>query len=80
MTNTKLKKAIFKTNINCGGCIETVTPFLEKAESISSWSVDTTSKDKKLTVQGETLNKEEVKRLVTEAGFEIREKKGLFGL
>ena len=75
-----MKKTTFKTNINCGGCIETVTPFLDKAESISDWSVDTSSKDKKLTVQGKELDKEEVIRLVSEAGFEIREKKGLFGL
>ena len=74
-----MKKATFKTNINCGGCIETVTPFLEKAESINNWSVDTSSKDKKLTVQGENLNKDEVVRLVSEAGFKIQEKKGLFG-
>lgn len=58
----------------------TVTPFLEKANSIKSWNVDTDSKEKKLTVTGEDLDKNEVINLVKEAGFEIKEKKGLFGL
>lgn len=74
-----MKKAVFKTNINCGGCIATVTPFLEKASTIKSWNVDTASKDKKLTVTGDDLDKSEVISLVEEAGFEIKEKKGLFG-
>ncbi|WP_420386151.1 heavy-metal-associated domain-containing protein [Roseivirga sp.] len=74
-----MKKAVFKTNINCGGCIATVTPFLEKANTISDWEVDTNSKDKKLTVKGDQLDKEEVIKLVKDAGFEIQEKKGLFG-
>ena len=74
-----MKKAVFKTNINCGGCVATVTPFLEKANSIKSWEVDTNSKEKKLTVTGENLDKAEVINLVKEAGFEIHEKKGLFG-
>lgn len=57
----------------------TVTPFLEKANSIKSWNVDTDSKEKKLTVTGEDLDKNEVINLVKEAGFEIKENKGLFG-
>ncbi len=73
-----MKKAIFKTNINCGGCIATVTPFLEKVETVSDWSVDTESKKKLLTVQGEAIDKTEVINAVKEAGFEIKEKKGLF--
>lgn len=73
-----MKKAVYKTNINCGGCIATVTPFLEKAESVDKWNVDTDSKHKLLTVEGDALNKEEVVNLVQSAGFEIKEKKGLF--
>lgn len=73
-----MKKATFKTNINCGGCIATVTPFLKKAETVSDWSVDTNSKSKILTVTGDGLDKAEVVNLVEQAGFEIKEKKGLF--
>jgi len=71
-----MKKAVYKTNINCGGCIATVTPFLDKAQSVEKWSVDTVSKNKLLTVEGGALNKEEVIGLVESAGFEIKEKKG----
>ena len=74
-----MKKAVFKTNINCGGCVATVTPFLEKAKTINHWEVDTNSKEKKLTVTGDNLDKTEVVNLVKEAGFQIQEKKGLFG-
>ena len=42
----------FKTNIKCGGCIATVTPFLNDQKEISSWTVDTNSAEKLLTVQG----------------------------
>lgn len=73
-----MKKAVYKTNINCGGCIATVTPFMEKARGVEEWSVDTDSKNKLLTVSGNDLDKAEVENLVKSAGFEIREKKGLF--
>lgn len=72
-----MKKLTFKTNINCGGCIEKVTPYLTQAKSISAWDVDTSSKDKKLTVTGVFPDKMEVISLVQEAGFDIQEKKRL---
>ncbi|GAB5522167.1 MAG: hypothetical protein Roseis2KO_00390 [Roseivirga sp.] len=78
-----MKKAVFKTNINCGSCVANVTPFLEKAQSIDDWQVDTANKDKILTVKGTHVDVAEVTRLVTEAGYNIAEKKSglkkLFG-
>ena len=59
----------FKTNINCGDCVNKVTPYLDKEESISKWQVDTDSKDKILSVSGEELDPAKVKNLVEEAGF-----------
>jgi copper chaperone len=41
----------FKTNIKCGGCIATVTPFLNNIPEISKWEVDTGHADKILTVE-----------------------------
>lgn len=73
-----MKKATFKTNINCGGCIATVTPFLEEVETVEHWEVNTDSKNKLLTVEGSALNKSAVVEAVTSAGFIIKEKKGLF--
>ncbi len=61
----------FKTNINCDGCIAKVTPFLNETKGISHWEVNTASKDKILTVQTDSITKEEVMQKVHEAGFKI---------
>lgn len=59
----------FKTNINCGGCVKSVTPYLDGEESISKWQVDTDNPDKVLSVSGEELEPHVVKKLVEKAGF-----------
>ncbi|HLW05966.1 MAG TPA: heavy-metal-associated domain-containing protein [Marinilabiliaceae bacterium] len=59
----------FKTNINCGGCIKAVTPFLDKAEKIEKWNVDVTSSDKLLTVETDSLSADEVRSIVESAGY-----------
>lgn len=61
----------FKTNINCSGCVAKVTPFLDEAEGIHHWEVDTASKDKTLSVQSEGATEEEVIEKVQKAGFKI---------
>lgn len=61
----------FKTNIKCGGCIATVTPFLNGVEGIGSWEVDTNDKDKILTVHTRGTTEKEVIEKVREAGFKI---------
>lgn len=61
----------FKTNINCGGCVEKVTPFLDKVEGIKSWKVDTNDADKILTVETEGAGEEQVVEAVKKAGFNI---------
>ncbi len=58
----------FKTNINCGSCIKTVTPFLNKIFEIESWEVDTDNPDKILTVKGD-ITSEEVIEVLKEAGY-----------
>lgn len=60
----------FKTNINCGGCIASVTPHLNKIEGIS-WNVDTENPDKILTVDSEKVSEAEIIEAVKKAGFEI---------
>ena len=59
----------FKTNINCGGCIKSITPHLDKAEGITGWQVNTTNPDKVLTVQSEGLSAQAIKNIVEKAGF-----------
>ena len=60
----------FKTTIKCGGCIATVTPFLNKIDGISTWSVDTNSPDKILTVETETVSPEEITNTLKTAGYQ----------
>lgn len=61
----------FKTNINCGGCVAKVTPFLNDTEGICHWEVDTTDKDKILSIHSEGITSEQVIAKVKEAGFKI---------
>jgi len=60
----------FKTTIKCGGCIATVTPFLNKIDGISTWSVDTNSPDKILTVETETVSSEKITSVLKDAGYQ----------
>ncbi|WP_348677013.1 heavy-metal-associated domain-containing protein [Flavobacterium coralii] len=65
------KEFLFKTNINCGGCVAKVTPFLDDAEGVCHWEVDTQNKDKVLTVKSEGISQEQVMQTVQRAGFKI---------
>ena len=69
--NESDKTLKFKTNINCGGCVAKVTPFLNEAEGICHWDVDITNKDKILSVHSEGITEQEVIRKVQEAGYKI---------
>ncbi len=69
-----MKEIKFKTNINCGNCIKSVTPYLNQVESVETWSVDTDSPNKVLTVEMEEEGHIiDVIRAVREAGYEIEE-------
>lgn len=59
----------YKTNINCGGCVATVTPYLDKLEGIQQWEVNTDDPNKILTVSGENLQDAAIQQAVEEAGF-----------
>ncbi len=65
------KEYQFKTNINCGGCVAKVTPFLNEAEGVCHWEVDTTNNDKVLTVKSKGITEEQVIETVQKAGFKI---------
>ena len=66
-----MKKVRFKTNINCNGCIKSVTPFLNEIDAIDMWKVDTNNPDKILEVVLDDDNYEIVIETVKKAGFEI---------
>lgn len=61
----------YKTNLNCGRCVAAVTPHLNGDHRIRRWSVDTQSKDKVLTVEGDGVKAETVERLIASAGFRM---------
>ncbi|MTI22967.1 copper chaperone [Fulvivirga sp. RKSG066] len=59
----------FKTNINCSGCLSKVTPILNEEKDIQKWEVNLESENRVLTVETSSLNAEEVKKTVQQAGF-----------
>ena len=59
----------FKTNINCGSCIRSVTNFLNELEGVERWEVDTEDPDKVLTVEG-GMEEAAVIEAVEDAGFD----------
>jgi copper chaperone len=61
----------FNTNINCGNCIKSVTPFLNALESIEAWEVDTDNPEMVLTV-----NTEETAATVEAAVLDALQKAG----
>ena len=61
----------FKTNINCGGCLKSVTPHLDELDNVDSWKVDINNPDKILEVKIEDGNENTVVSAVKKAGFEI---------
>lgn len=68
-----MKTVKFKTDIHCGGCLKSVSPFLNKLDNVDSWKVDLESPDKILEV---TLDDDDINSVidaVVHAGFEIME-------
>ncbi len=61
----------FKTNINCSSCVAKATPFLNDTVGVSHWEVDTTNREKILTVKSEGISEQEVIEAVQKAGFKI---------
>ncbi len=57
----------FKTNIKCGACVATVTPFLNEAVGEGYWQVDIQNPGKVLTA--ETTDTATVKQAIEKAGY-----------
>jgi len=65
-----MKTYKFTTNINCGGCIKNVTPYLDQLNDIE-WKVDIADKRKVLEVKTSTVEEKSIIEKVKEAGYEI---------
>jgi copper chaperone len=59
----------FKTNVNCGGCVATVTPHMNQVKGILKWSVDTTNPMKVLTVETSELDPDVIVETLKSAGY-----------
>lgn len=67
------KELKFKTSINCGNCVRSVTGFLNDVTGIDKWKVDTDHPEKILTVEGaDTLQEGAIVEAVEDAGFDIQ--------
>ena len=68
-----MKTIKYKTNINCGSCVKSVSPFLNDLDNIDLWKVDTDNPDKILEVNIDDENDAVVTDAVRKAGFDIEE-------
>lgn len=59
----------FKTTINCGGCVATVTPHLNQLQGIEKWNVDTANPLKILTVETSGLAPEVIIEKLKTVGY-----------
>lgn len=66
-----MKTLKFKTNINCGSCIKSVSPFLNELDNLDLWKVDIDNPDKILEIELDDDDDESVIKAVTKAGFKI---------
>ena len=66
-----MKTVKYKTNINCNGCIKSVTPFLNELDNLDIWKVDIDNSDKILEVTLDDDNDITETDAVKKAGFEI---------
>ena len=66
-----MKTLKFKTNINCGSCIKSVSPFLNELGNLDLWKVDIDNPDKILEIELDDEDDESVIKAVRKAGFKI---------
>jgi len=64
----------FKTNINCGGCVATVTPVLNNVVGENNWEVDTTDREKILTIHTDKDISSEIVTELKKVGYNAVEK------
>lgn len=60
----------FKTTINCGNCVRTVTPFLNDLEGVMNWEADTSSADKILTIEADNIDAKVIIETLDDIGFD----------
>ena len=67
---TEVKSVKLKTNITCAGCLNTVTPFLQKIKGLENWSVDLQDPSRTLTAtMDDTISAEDIRNALAAAGY-----------
>ena len=64
-------KRVFKTNLRCGGCVQTIAPLLDGDSSIASWNANVESPDRLLAVEGDSVTRSHVEALLGKAGYQV---------
>ncbi len=65
-----MKTIKLKTNIKCGACVNTVTPFLSKVEGLENWSVDLQDPGRTMTaLVKDNISETEIQKALSEAGY-----------
>lgn len=64
-----MKTQKFKTNIKCGACVATVTPFLNETLGQGHWQVDVRNPDKILTTETDTVPLAAIRQAIERAGY-----------
>lgn len=65
-----MNKLQFKTNLKCSGCVDKLSPHMNKLVGKHNWEVNLESTDKTLTVTSEApLAEEDVLKAVKDAGY-----------
>lgn len=64
-----MKTLKFQTNVKCGGCVATITPFLNQEKGIVNWNVDLASPQRILAIDTEELTSGEIVEVMKKAGY-----------
>ncbi|MEQ9288931.1 MAG: heavy-metal-associated domain-containing protein [Cyclobacteriaceae bacterium] len=59
----------FKSTIKCTGCLDKVTPHLNKTVGADKWKVDLNDPDRVLTVEADGVTPDQVNNALADAGF-----------
>ena len=65
-----MKTLKFQTNVKCGGCVATITPFLNQEKGIANWNVDLATPQRILAVETEELTSGEIIEVMKKAGYQ----------
>jgi copper chaperone len=63
----------FRTTVKCGGCVATVTPFLDKLQGLKKWSFDLADSQRILTAEVEGIQPAQIIDALGQAGYKAEQ-------